>query len=457
MSALDPRVDGAAAPAIDPRATMADVTAHTSDLVLERPGGRTWLICFAIALLLTGVLAAGIWRLLLKGVGIWGLNIPAAWAFAITNYVWWIAIGMGGTFISAGLYLTRQDWRSGLNRFAESMTVCAVSVSGIFPILHLGRPWFFYWLMPYPNRMGVWPQWRSSLLWDFFAIVAYLLVSLMYWYVGLIPDLATLRDRARPRWKQVTYGLFALGWRGDAGHWARYERLSLVLAGLSVPLVFSVHSMVALDFSEGLLPGWHSTLFPPFFIAGALFSGFAMALVLGIPLRRWYHLEAYITERHLDNLARLMLAAGLVVGYSYATELFTAFYSMDRFEIAEAKDRLFGAYAWMFWLIVGCNVVSIQALWLPRVRRNRTALMVIGILVLIGMWFERLLLILNSLYHGALPSSWGMFYPTMWDLAFLAGSIGLFFLLLLILLRWVPMLSMFELRKLIHARGGAVR
>lgn len=450
-------MDGAAAPVIDPDASMASLTAHASDLVLERPAGRRWLACFAIALLLTGLLVAGIWRLLVEGVGIWGLDIPVAWAFAITNYVWWIAIGMGGTFISAALYLTRQDWRPGLNRFAESMTVCAVSVSGIFPILHLGRPWFFYWLMPYPNRMGVWPQWRSSLLWDFFAIVAYLLVSLMYWYVGLIPDLATLRDRARTRWKQVAYGLFALGWRGDAGHWARHERLSLVLAGLSVPLVFSVHSMVALDFSEGLLPGWHSTLFPPFFIAGALFSGFAMALVLGIPLRRWYHLEAYITERHLDNLARLMLAAGLVVGYSYATELFTAFYSMDRFEIAEAKDRLVGAYAWMFWLIVGCNVVSIQALWSARVRRNRTALMVIGILVLIGMWFERLLLILNSLYHGALPSSWGMFYPTMWDLAFLAGSIGLFFLLLLILLRWVPMLSMFELRKLIHARTAAAR
>lgn len=450
-------MDGAAAPVIDPDASMASLTAHASDLVLERPAGRRWLACFAIALLLTGLLVAGIWRLLVEGVGIWGLDIPVAWAFAITNYVWWIAIGMGGTFISAALYLTRQDWRPGLNRFAESMTVCAVSVSGIFPILHLGRPWFFYWLMPYPNRMGVWPQWRSSLLWDFFAIVAYLLVSLMYWYVGLIPDLATLRDRARTRWKQVAYGLFALGWRGDAGHWARHERLSLVLAGLSVPLVFSVHSMVALDFSEGLLPGWHSTLFPPFFIAGALFSGFAMALVLGIPLRRWYHLEAYITERHLDNLARLILAAGLVVGYSYATELFTAFYSMDRFEIAEAKDRLVGAYAWMFWLIVGCNVVSIQALWSARVRRNRTALMVIGILVLIGMWFERLLLILNSLYHGALPSSWGMFYPTMWDLAFLAGSIGLFFLLLLILLRWVPMLSMFELRKLIHARTAAAR
>jgi molybdopterin-containing oxidoreductase family membrane subunit len=457
MSGAAAPMDGAAAPVIDPGASMASLTAHTSDLVLERPAGRLWLACFAIALVLTGLLAAGIWRLLLKGVGIWGLDIPVAWAFAITNYVWWIAIGMGGTFISAALYLARQDWRSGLNRFAESMTVCAVSVSGIFPILHLGRPWFFYWLMPYPNRMGVWPQWRSSLLWDFFAIVAYLLVSLMYWYVGLLPDLATLRDRARTRWKQVTYGLFALGWRGDAGHWARHERLSLVLAGLSVPLVFSVHSMVALDFSEGLLPGWHSTLFPPFFIAGALFSGFAMALVLGIPLRRWYHLEAYITERHLDNLARLMLAAGLVVGYSYATELFTAFYSMDRFEIAEAKDRLVGAYAWMFWLIVGCNVVSIQALWSARVRRNRTALMVVGVLVLIGMWFERLLLILNSLYHGALPSSWGMFYPTFWDLAFLAGSIGLFFLLLLILLRWVPMLSMFELRKLIHTRTGAAR
>ena len=442
---------------IDPRQTMASLTAHASDLVLERPAGRTWLLCFAVALALTGLLVAGIGVLLVRGVGIWGIDEPVAWAFAITNYVWWIAIGMAGTFISAALYLARQEWRSALNRFAESMTVCAVSVSGIFPILHLGRPWFFYWLMPYPNRMGVWPQWRSSLLWDFFAIVAYLLVSLMYWYVGLIPDLATLRDRARPRWKQVTYGLFALGWRGDAGHWVRYERLSLVLAGLSVPLVFSVHSMVALDFSEGLLPGWHSTLFPPFFIAGALFSGFAMALVLGIPLRRWYRLEAYITERHLDNLARLMLAAGLVVGYSYATELFTAFYSMDRFEIAEAKDRLFGAYAWMFWLIVGCNVVSIQALWSPRVRRSRPALMGIGILVLIGMWFERLLLILNSLYHGFLPSSLHLFYPTLWDLAFLAGSIGLFFLLLLILPRWIPALSMFELRKLIHARGGMMR
>jgi molybdopterin-containing oxidoreductase family membrane subunit len=442
---------------IDPRETMASVTAHASDLVLERPAGLAWLLCFAAALALTGLLVAGIGVLLVKGVGIWGINVPVAWAFAITNYVWWIAIGMAGTFISAALYLARQPWRSALNRFAESMTVCAVSVSGIFPILHLGRPWFFYWLMPYPDRMGVWPQWRSSLLWDFFAILAYLLVSLMYWYVGLVPDLATLRDRARPRWKQLVYGFFALGWRGDARHWQRYERLSLVLAGLSVPLVFSVHSMVALDFSEGLLPGWHSTLFPPFFIAGALFSGFAMALVLGIPLRRWYGLEPYITARHLDNLAKMMLAAGLVVAYSYAIELFTAFYSGDRYEIAEAKDRLGGAYAWMFWLIVGCNVVSVQALWWPKVRRTPAALVTIGILVLIGMWFERLLLILNSLYHGFLPSGWHMFYPTLWDLAFLAGSVGLFLLMLLILLRWIPALSMFELRKLIHGRGGAMR
>ena len=442
---------------IDPRETIASVTAHASDLVLERPAGLAWLLCFAAALALTGLLVAGIGVLLVKGVGIWGIDVPVAWAFAITNYVWWIAIGMAGTFISAALYLARQPWRSALNRFAESMTVCAVSVSGIFPILHLGRPWFFYWLMPYPDRMGVWPQWRSSLLWDFFAILAYLLVSLMYWYVGLVPDLATLRDRARPRWKQWIYGFFALGWRGDARHWQRYERLSLVLAGLSVPLVFSVHSMVALDFSEGLLPGWHSTLFPPFFIAGALFSGFAMALVLGIPLRRWYGLEPYITARHLDNLAKMMLAAGLVVAYSYAIELFTAFYSGDRYEIAEAKDRLGGAYAWMFWLIVGCNVVSVQALWWPKVRRTPAALVTIGILVLVGMWFERLLLILNSLYHGFLPSGWHMFYPTLWDLAFLAGSVGLFLLMLLILMRWIPVLSMFELRKLIHGRGGAMR
>jgi Ni/Fe-hydrogenase subunit HybB-like protein len=431
----------------------ASITDKVSGIVLERPTGRLWLFAFALALLLTALLGAGIVRLLAKGVGIWGVDMPVAWAFAIANYVWWIAIGMAGTFISGGLYLARQGWRNALNRYAEAMTVFAVSVSGIFPILHLGRPWFFYWLAPYPDRMGVWPQWRSSLFWDFSAIVAYLLVSILYFYVGLVPDLATLRDRARTRGKQVFYGLLAIGWRGEARHWQRYETLSLLLAAMAVPLVFSVHSMVALDFSEGLLPGWHSTIFPPFFVGGALFSGFAMALVLGIPLRRFFDLQDFITGRHIDNLARLMLAAGLFVDYSYASEMFNAFYSGDRYEIAHAMQELGGAYAWVYWTTIGCNAVAIQALWFQRVRRSPAALFAIALLVLVGMWFERFELIVGSLYRDFLPSSWGMFHPTFWDIAFLAGSVGLFLLLFLLFVRLLPLLPMFELRKL-RARLG---
>jgi molybdopterin-containing oxidoreductase family membrane subunit len=437
------------------RPTLASVTDQVGDIVLQRPTGRVWLLSFALALAFTTLLGAGIGYLLVKGVGIWGLDMPVAWAFAIADYVWWIAIGMAGTFISAALYLARQEWRTSLNRYAEAMTVFAVSVSGIFPILHLGRPWFFYWLAPYPDRMGVWPQWRSSLLWDFFAILAYLIVSILYFYVGLIPDLASLRDRARTRGKQVFYGLLALGWRGEARHWARFETLSLLLAGLAVPLVFSVHSMVALDFSEALLPGWHSTIFPPFFVAGALFSGFAMVLVLGIPLRRSYGLGNVITERHIDNLAKMMLAAGLFVDYSYLSEIFTAFYSGDPYDVAMTMQRFTGAYAWVFWTTIACNVVAIQVLWWPRLRRHHGVLFALGIVVLVGMWFERLMLIVSSLYRDFLPSSWGMFYPTLWDLAFLFGSIGLFFALFLLFVRVLPLVSMFELRKLVHRHGGA--
>ncbi len=436
-------------PVLRDHPTLASTTDQVGDIVLQRPSGKLWMLAFALSLILTGVLVGSIGYLFYRGVGIWGIDIPVAWGFAIANYVWWIGIGMAGTFISAALYLTRQPWRSSLNRYAEAMTVFAVSVSGLFPILHLGRPWFFYWLAPYPDRMNVWPQWRSSLLWDFMAIVAYLVASVLYFYVGLIPDLASLRDRARSRGKQVFYGLLALGWRGEARHWHRYETMNLLLAGMAVPLVFSVHSMVALDFSEGLLPGWHSTIFPPFFVIGALFSGFAMVLVLGIPLRRFYGLGDFITDRHLDNLAKMLLAAGLFVGYSYANEMFSAFYSGDRYEIALAQQRLWGAYAWVFWAAVFCNVVAIQPLWSARVRRNPLALFVIGVLVVIGMWFERFMLVVTSLYHDFLPSSWGMFYPTLWDLLTLAGSIGLFFLLFVLFVRWLPLLPMFELRKLI--------
>jgi len=433
------------------------ITEDVSDIVLRRPTGIVWLSSFVLALVLTGVFIAGIGHLVATGIGIWGNNIPVAWAFDITNYVWWIAIGMAGTFISAALLLARQDWRASLSRYAETMTVFAVSISGLFPILHLGRPWFFYWLAPYPDRMGLWPQWRSSLLWDFFAIVAYLLVSILYWYVGLLPDLATLRDRATKRWQRRFYGLLALGWRGEARQWQQHETFSIVLAGIAIALVFSVHSMVALDFSEGLLPGWHSTLFPPFFVAGAFFSGFAMALVLAIVLRGCYGLGEYITPLHLDRLARLTLAAGLVIDYSYAVEIFDAFYSQNRYDIASVLNKFAGSYAWAYWTTIACNVVAIQWLWSARVRRTPWALLCIGGLVLIGMWFERFLLIVNSLFRDFLPSSWHLFYPTLWDFVFLFGSVALFVLLLLLFVRWLPMLPMAELRKAMagHAKARA--
>jgi len=441
---------------IAPDETAASVTRRISAVVLELPLGWRWLSSLSAALLLTFVLLAGIGWLLYKGVGIWGLNIPVAWSFAITDYVWWIAIGMGGTFVSAAMYVTRQPWRGAINRLAESMTVFAVAVSGIFPILHLGRPWFFYWLFPYPDKMNVWPQWRSALEWDFWAIIAYLLVSILFLYVGLIPDLATLRDRAVSRTRAIFYGLLALGWRGEAQHWRRMESVTLMLAGLSVPLVFSVHSMVALDFSEALLPGWHSTIFPPFFIAGALFSGFAMVLVLAIPMRRLFRLQNYLNDRHIVNVAKLMLAAGLWVDYSYAAEIFTTFYSMDKYEVAMELNRFFGPYAWVFWSTMVFNVLQIQLLWFERVRRNHVAVFVIALGVLYGMWLERFMLIVTSLYQDFVPSSWGMFYPTMWDIAFLAGSIGLFFALYLVFSRMMPMLSMHELRKLAHQRNEVV-
>ncbi len=428
-------------------ATPAEVTDLVTGLVLARPGGPVWKLATGVASLLTAVLVAAIAVLLARGVGIWGVTMPVAWGFAIANYVWWIGIGMAGTFISAALYLTRQGWRSALNRFAEAMTVFALAVSAIFPVLHLGRPWFAYWLAPYPDRMGLWPQWRSALVWDFFALGAYVIVSVIYFYVGLVPDFAAVRDRARSRGRQVFYGVLAMGWRGEALEWERHATLTRILAGLAVPLVFSVHSMVALDFSEGLLPGWHSTIFPPFFVAGALFSGAAMVILLAVILRRAYPLREFVTDGHLDKLAKMMLAVGWVVTYGYAAEIFTAFYGGDPYEVAMQRHRLQGAYAWVFWTTIACNSVSIQALWWPRVRTNPAALVVISLLVLAGMWLERFMLIVTSLYRDFLPSSWGMFYPTIWDGAFLAGSIGLFALLFLIFVRVVPVLSIAELRR----------
>jgi molybdopterin-containing oxidoreductase family membrane subunit len=452
MSAVLPR--DTLPPVIAPSETNASISAKIGDATLCRPTGWLWIGGFLLSLVACALLFVGTCWLLYAGLGIFGLNIPVAWSFFIANYVWWIAIGMGGTFISAAMFLTRQGWRNSINRFAEAMTVFAVSVSGIFPILHLGRPWFFYWLFPYPDVMNVWPQWRSSLEWDFWAILAYLIVSIIYWYVGMLPDLATLRDRARSLAQARFYGLLSLGWRGEARHWMRLEQFSLVTAGLAVTLVFSVHSMVALDFSEGLVPGWHETIFPPFFIAGALFSGFAMVLVLGIPLRKWFGFEAYLTERHIVNMAKMMLAAGLFVDYSYFSEIFTAFYSMDKYDVAMTMHRVVGPYAWVFWGTILFNVAAIQLLWFPRVRRSAAAVFVIALGVLVGMWLERFMLIVTSLYEDFLPSAWGMFWPTFWDIAFLIGSIGLFFFMFLLFTRLLPMLSMFELRKLLASRRG---
>lgn len=425
----------------------AAVTDEIAGIALRRHGGRGWWRLFAVSLALTFMLVVGIVVLIVRGVGIWGIDMPVAWSFAITNYVWWVGIGMAGTFISAALHLTRQSWRSALSRHAEAMTLCALAVSGLFPVLHLGRPWFAYWIMPYPDKMGLWPQWRSALTWDFFAIGTYVIVSALYFYVGQLPDLAAVRDRAATRGRRVFYGLLALGWRGEAADWRRHATLTRLLAALAVPLVFSVHSMVALDFSEGLLPGWHSTIFPPFFVAGALFSGIAMVILLSLAMRRAYGLGHYITDAHLDKLARLLLAAGCVVAYGYAAEVFTAYYGGDRYETAVIAHRLHGAYAWTFWSTLALNSVAIQVLWWPAARRSPAALVLVSVGVLAGMWLERFMLIVTSLYRDYLPSSWGMFYPTLWDIVFLLGSIGLFGVLFLLFVRWLPVLAIAELRR----------
>ena len=428
--------------------SYASVSDKISDIVLIRPTHWGWFAGFALCTALLLLFIVSIAWLVRKGVGIWGINIPVAWAFAITNFVWWVGIGHAGTFISAFLLLLRQKWRTSINRFAEAMTIFAVAMAGLMPILHLGRPWFFYWLAPYPNIMNVWPQWRSPLVWDIFAIGTYIIVSILFWYMGLIPDLATLRDRADGRLKQIVYGLGALGWRGEARQWRRFDTAYLLMAGLATPLVISVHSVVSLDFAIGNTPGWHSTIFPPYFVAGALFSGFAMALTISIPLRAVFGLKDFITARHLDNIAKIMLVCGLLVAYSYAVEIFMAFYSGDEFDHAMVLNRMRGPYAPIYWTVMVCNVVVPQALWLTRVRLSIPLLFVISIVVNIGMWLERFMIIVISLHRDFLPSSWGMFYPTFWDWAILFGSLGTFGWLFLMFVRFLPAISISEMRKL---------
>jgi molybdopterin-containing oxidoreductase family membrane subunit len=439
---------------IGPGHTYASVTDKISAIVLTGRTPRGWFIGFAVSFALVMLLLYATAYLLLAGVGIWGVNIPVAWGFAIINFVWWIGIGHAGTLISAVLLLLRQEWRTSINRFAEAMTLFAVACAGIFPLIHLGRPWLFYWLFPYPNTMGVWPQFGSPLVWDVFAVTTYATVSFLFWYVGLIPDVATLRDRSRHRLSRIVYGVLAMGWRGSARHWRRYQVAYLLLAGLATPLVVSVHSIVSFDFAISLVPGWHATIFPPYFVAGAIYSGFAMVMTLAIPIRAIYGLEDFITMRHLNNMALVILATGLFVAYGYGIEAFMAWYGGSPYEEYMILNRLGGPYAPLFWGLLLCNVLAPQALWFGWVRANVKALFGVALAVNVGMWLERFVIVVTSLHRDFLPSSWGMYYPTMWDWATFAGTIGLFFALLFLFVRFLPMISIFEMRELVSEVQG---
>ena len=437
-------------PLIGPGHTFGSVGDKVSSIVLSATAPRAWFLGLAVAFLLVMMLFYAIGYLMVKGVGIWGIKIPVAWGFAIVNFVWWIGIGHAGTLISAILLLLHQQWRTSINRFAEAMTLFAVSCAGMFPLLHLGRPQFFFWLFPYPNTMGVWPQFRSPLVWDVFAVSTYATVSFLFWFVGLVPDLATLRDRSQHWLVRKVYGALALGWRGSAIHWRRYQDAYLLLAGLATPLVVSVHSVVSFDFTVAIVPGWHSTIFPPYFVAGAIYSGFAMVLTLVIPLRAVYGLQDLITKRHLDYMAQVMLATGLIVAYGYMMELLMAWYSGNSIEWFTQMNRMFGPYAWVFWGVVACNVAAPQALWFRRVRANVPVLFVLSLIVNLGMWLERFMIVVGGLSRDFMPSAWRMYSPTVWDWATLFGSIGLFLTLLFLFVRVLPAISIFELREMVH-------
>ena len=447
---VEPKTGAAARPpVIGPGYTFTSVTEKISSIVLTKPATRRWWIGFGVSFLLVMVLHYAIAYLLIKGVGIWGVNVPVGWGFAIVNFVWWIGIGHAGTLISAILLLLKQKWRTSINRFAEAMTLFAVACAGLFPLLHMGRPWFFYWLLPYPNTMELWPQFRSPLVWDVFAVSTYATVSLLFWYVGLIPDLATLRDRATGWFPRIAYGVLAMGWRGSATHWHRYETAYLLLAGLATPLVVSVHTVVSFDFAVAIVPGWHSTIFPPYFVAGAIYSGFAMVLTLAIPIRYFYGLQDFITIRHLQNMGKILLATGLLVAYGYAIEAFGAWYSGNPFERDVQLNRMFGPYAVFYWALITCNIVLPQALWSRRVRSSPMTLFVIALIVNTGMWLERFIIVVSSLSRDFVPSSWGLYSGTIWDWATFVGTLGLFFALLFLFLRFLPAISISEMRMLL--------
>lgn len=436
---------------------MADAVAHPSPpgaktekvirIPLAYPDPRGWWISFSAAfcLLMLFFISAG--KLFWLGVGVWGNNIPVNWGIAISNYIWFLGIGHAGTLISAMLLLFGVHWRNSLNRFAEAMTLFAVICAGLYPILHLGRPWLFYWMAPYPNTMSVWPQFRSPLTWDFFAVLTYLTVSVLFWYIGIIPDLASTRDRAKRFGPQVFYGVFALGWRGSARHWVRWQQAYRLTAAIAVPLVVSVHSEISLLFAAGPIPGWTSTVFPPYFVLGAAFSGFAVVSMIAVILRHVLGLRELVTEHHLDLLGIFLLATGLMTGYGYLSDVFDALYGGDPQDIGTLHDRLSGIYAWSYWGAVILNFLPLQLLWFRRLRRQPVPLLLIGLSVTIGMWLERYMLLVTTLYQDYLVSSWGRYHPSFWEWSLFVGMLGVFLVPFLLFVRFLPVISAFEIKE----------
>ena len=411
---------------------------------------RGWWALFLPCLAGSGVLLALVVYTIARGIGVWGNNIPVGWGFGITNFVWWIGIGHAGTLISAILLLFQQRWRTSINRFAEGMTLFAVVCAGLFPVLHTGRPWFAFWLIPYPSTLRIWPQFKSPLVWDVFAVSTYLTVSFLFWYTGLVPDLAALRDASHGRVKRILYGIFALGWRGQGRQWHHWQSSYLLIAALSTPLVLSVHTIVSFDFAVSILPGWHTTVFPPYFVAGAVFSGFALVMTLLIPARRALGVEHVITSRHLDNMCKFMLATSWMVGFGYLMEAFIAWYSGNPYEMAIFADRRNGFYRGVYWMLIFCNVGAPQLFWLGSVRRNLWAMWIISILINVGMWCERFIIVVQSLHHGFLPSSWRIFIPTWVDIGLYAGTLCFFGACFLLFLRFVPAVPLAEVKELRH-------
>ncbi|MCU1225651.1 MAG: Polysulfide reductase NrfD [Edaphobacter sp.] len=445
---IDPRTGEYAV--IAPGHNFKSVTQKIAGIVLTSNTPLGWFFGLIVAAgVATGVVIGLTW-LFLKGVGIWGVTMPGAWGFAIINFVWWIGIGHAGTLISAILLLFKQTWRNSINRFAEAMTIFAVVCAGMFPLIHVGRPWVSYWLFPYPNTMNVWPQFRSPLAWDVFAVSTYATISIVFWYIGMIPDFGTLRDRAQLPFAKYMYGILSLGWRGSTRHWIRYETASLLLAGLSTPLVLSVHTVISFDFAVAALAGWHTTIFPPYFVAGAVYSGFAMVLTLAIPIRKLYHMEDLVTLRHLDNMAKVMLATGSIVGYGYAMEVFMSWYSASHWEFFMMWNRMFGPMGWAYWILILTNLaIPLTTLWSRKLRVNVTYLFILSFIVNTGMWFERFVIVVTSLYRDYLPSSWGTYVATRWDYIIFIGTWGLFTCLFLFFVRFLPMIPMSEIRMML--------